>query len=242
MTAVREAIVLPSLFLTVAAAGGLRFGASMVAPPSLYSLVLAVLLAGALVQSGALDPLRLMNSSRSTLANGNGVVLLGTLVLASAQVFSLLTPESGLPRVIFSLYFLVMMFHTTAAGPDRVHLMRSLAVMFGAAFVFKFIVLDALADPASGRAGRALQLLFEGVTLGTLTQDVQHPAAGYVAFLTVGMFLVSVWMLPEHTGSSAYSIAVGHGDPERRRLTSSSTELPDPQTRQRVAHRPMDPM
>jgi hypothetical protein len=198
-----------------------------------------VLLAAALVQSGALDPLRLMNPSRSALANGNGVVLLGTFFLASAQIFSLLTPESGLPRIIFSLYFLVLLFHTMAAGPDRVHMLRSLGVTLGAAFVFKFIVLDALADPASGRLGRAVQLLFEGVTLGALTQDVQHPAAGYVAFLTVGMFLVSVWMLPEHTGSNRHSVAVGRGDPDRLRL-SSSTELPGQPTRQRIAHRPMD--
>ncbi len=200
MTPVREAIVLPSLFLTVALAGGLRPGAPFtVTPPSLLALVLAVLLAGVLVQSGALDPLRLMNSSRSALANGNGLVLLGTLLVASAQVFSLLTPESGLPRIVLSLYFLVLMFHTMAADPDRVRLLRSLGVTFGAAFVLKFVVLDALADTASGRVARAVQMLFEGVTLGALTQDGQHPAAGYVAFVTVGMFLVSVWMLPART-------------------------------------------
>lgn len=224
MTAAREAIVLPSLFLTVALAGGVRPGAPLVlAPPSLFALVLAVLLAGVLVQSGALDPLRLMNASRSALANGNGMVVLGALLIASAQVFSLLTPESGLPRILFSVYFLVLMLHTMAAGPDRVRLLRSLGVTFGAAFVLKFVVLNALADPASGRLGRALQMLFEGVTLGALTQGVQHPAAGYVAFLTVGMFLVSVWMLPGRTGTSERPFSTGLGDAERRRISSSST-------------------
>jgi hypothetical protein len=199
MTAAREAIVLPCLLLTVALAGGLRPGAALVAPPSLFSLVLAVLLAGALVQSGALDPLRLMNASRSTLANANGATVLGALLFAGAQTFTLLMPGAGLPRVVFSLVFLVLLLQTMAAAPDRVHVLRSLAVTFGAAFVGKFIVLDALANPAPGRLARALQILFEGMTLGALSQDAQHPAAGYVAFVTVGAFLVSIWMLPAGT-------------------------------------------
>jgi hypothetical protein len=199
MTATREAIGLPCLLLTVALAGGLRLDATLVTPPSLFSLVLAVLLAAALVQSGALDPLRLMNGSRSTLANANGATVLGALLLASAQTFTMLTPGAGLPRIVFSLIFLVLLFQTLAAGPDRVHVLRSLAVTFGAAFVGKFIVLDALANPAPGRLGRALQILFEGVTLGTLTQDAQHAAAGYIAFVILGMFLLSIWMLPART-------------------------------------------
>ena len=211
MTAAREAIVLPFLFLTVALAGGLRPGSPFaLMPPSLFALVLAVLFASVLVQSGALDPLQLMNSSRSALANGNGMLVLAALLLASAQVFSLLTPESGLPRLIVSVYFLVLMFHTLAVGPDRVRMLRSLGVTFGGAFILKFIVLDALADPASGRLGRAMQMLLDGVTLGALTQEVQHRAAGYIAFLTLGAFLVSVWMLPScaKTGERRLSTAL----------------------------------
>ena len=209
MTPAREAIVLPFLFLTVVLVGGLRPGSPFaLMPPSLFALVLAVLFASALVQSGALDPLRLMNSSRSALANGNGMLVLAALFLASAQVFSLLTPESGLPRLLASLYFLVLMFHTMAADPDRVRLLRSLGVTFGVAFILKFVVLDALADPASGRLGRAMQLLLDGVTLGALTQEVQHPAAGYLAFLTLVAFLVSVWMLPGRPGERALSQAL----------------------------------
>jgi hypothetical protein len=197
MTAAREAIVLPFLYLSVALLGGLRLGAPFaLMPPSLFALVLAALFGSVLIQSGALDPLRLMNSSRSAVANGNGMLVLAALFVASAQVFSLLTPESGLPRLIASLYFLVLMFHTMAADPDRVRLLRSLGVTFGVAFIVKFVVLDALADPASGRLGRAMQMLLDGVTLGALTQQVQHRAAGYLAFLTLAAFLVSVWMLP----------------------------------------------
>jgi hypothetical protein len=214
MTPAREAIVLPVLLLTVALAGGLRPGASLVLPPpTLFALVLAVLLTGVLVLSGAFDPHRVINAARSTLANANGIVLLGALFMASAQVFSLLTPEAGLPRIVLSVYFLVLMLNTIAAGPDRVRLLRSLGVTFGAAFILKFIVLDALSDPAGGRLGRALQLLLEGVTLGAITQSVQHPAAGYLAFATIGVFFVAIWLLPRR--------AAAGGLPMRRHIESS---------------------
>jgi hypothetical protein len=205
MTAAREAIYLPALFLTVTLLAGLWPGTGkLVAPPSLFSLVLGVLLVAVLIQSGALAPQRLMHGARSALANVNGFVVLVTLLVASAQVFSMLTPGSGLPRLLFGVYFLVLLVNTMAASPDRVRVLRSLAVTFGAAFVLKFVVLDALSGTATGRVARMLQVLFEGVTLGGVTQDVQHPAAGYVAFVVIVLFLVGVWLLPERPRSAAW--------------------------------------
>jgi hypothetical protein len=200
MTARREAIVLPLLFLTVALAGGVRPGAAIaLRPPPVFALVLATLLIAALVQSGAFDPRRVLHASRGSLANANGVTILVSLFVAAAQVFSLLTPESGLPRIVLGVYFLVLMLNTIAAGPDRVSVLRSLGVTFGAAFILKFVVLDALSDGAASRLGRALQLLLEGVTLGVVTQEPQHAAAGYLAFATGAAFLIAVWLLPART-------------------------------------------
>jgi hypothetical protein len=197
MTPAREAIYLPLLFLSVALLGGVRPGGTVVlSPPPLFSLVLAVMLFGALLQSGALAPLRLVNGSRSGLANLNGFIALAALFAASAQVFSLLTPEAGVPRILFSVYFLVLMLNTLAAGPDRARVLRSLAVTFGAAFVLKFVVLNTLSDPAAGRMARLMQILFEGVTLGTITQEVHHPASGYLAFFTIALFLIALSLLP----------------------------------------------
>ena len=230
MTAAREAIYLPALFLTVTLLGGLRPGAAVVlAPPSLFALVLAVLLIGVLVQSGAFAPLRVMNASRPALANLNGAALMATLLVASAQMFSLLTPDAGLPRVLFSVYFLVLLINTMAASPDRVRVLRSLAVTFGAAFVLKFIVLDALSDPAGGRLARVLQVLLEGVTLGTLSQDAQHPAAGYIAFIAVVMFLAALSLLP----STARELRrpnhrrQGYGGPPKLSAKAEGLRLPD---------------
>ena len=57
MTAAREAIALPLMLLTVAGLGGLRVGHTVVLiPPPLVSLVLALMLVGALVRAGVFAP------------------------------------------------------------------------------------------------------------------------------------------------------------------------------------------
>jgi hypothetical protein len=201
MTPAREAIHLPLILLTVTLFGGLRLNAPQVLePPSLFALVLGMLLLGVLMRSGALNPSRVLHDTRTPLANLNGVILLVALFLAGAQVFSLLTPSSGMPRIVFSVYFLVLMLNTWAAGPDRVHLLRSLAVTFGAAFVLNFVILDALSKPA-GRMTRVLQLLLDGVTFGALTQEPHAAAAGYIAFFTVALFLTALALLPTRAAS-----------------------------------------
>ena len=197
MTPTREAIVLPALLLTVSLLGGLKITAGLAfVPPPLFTLVLAVLLLGALIRSGALAPDRLAHASRPALANVNGGVVLLTLFFAAAQVFHLATPEAGLPRLAFNVFFLVLLLNTWASGPDRPRLLRSLMMFFGSAFVLKFIVLAALSDPAAGRLHRMMLVLLEGVTLGTLTQEPFHPAMGYAAFATLALFLFAVTLLP----------------------------------------------
>lgn len=200
MTVAREAFILPLLLLSVALLGGLRVGDRVeLLPPSLFSLVLAMVLSGALVRSGALAPGRLMHATRTALANLNGLAVLAALLAASAQALALVTPDWGLPRIGASIFLLVLLLNTHAASPDRQRLLRSMLVIFGAAFVLKFVVLAALSDPVQGRLGRALQVLLEGVTLGSLTQPVHRPVTGYVAFLTLTLYLVGLALLP-HTG------------------------------------------
>lgn len=197
MTAVREAIVLPLLFLTVALAGGFHPGHSPpLGPPSLFSLVLAMLLLAALVQSGALAPERLMSETRAWLPNLNGLVVLLTVFAASAQTFSLVTPDSGVPAVVIATFLFIVLLHTLTVAPDRVRMLRGLMVVLGAAFIIKFIVLAALSQPAGGRLSRALQLLFEGVTLGAISQSPVHPLTGYLAFATLVLYFAGLLLLP----------------------------------------------
>ena len=202
MSAASEAFYLPALFLSVVLLGGVRIADRIVLlPPPLFALVLGLLLFGVLVRSGALAVHRMMSAGRSRLANANGLVVILTTFLASAQVFNLVTPETGLPRLLFSVFFLVLLLNTLAASPDRVRVLRSLVVIFGSAFVLKFVVLAALSDPTGGMLKRALLVLLEGVTLGTLTQDVFRESTGYVALFTIVLFLVGLAVSPSEASA-----------------------------------------
>jgi hypothetical protein len=197
MSALREAVLVPALFLTVVLMAGVRPGAAVsMVPPSLASLVAATALFALLVQSGAVAPRRLVRARRSTLANLNGLSVLAALVVASAQVVTALVPESGVPAVLVWIVFGSLLLQAFAMGPDRTRLLRGLLVTFGAAFTLKFVLLSAISSPAEGRAARALQLLFEGVTLGTVTQRPPGLAEGYLAFAAAALYLVGVALLP----------------------------------------------
>ena len=197
MKTATEAIVLPMMLLTVVLLGGIRVADRVIfAPPPLFALVLAVMLFAVLVRGRVLAPERLMNASRSPMANLNGLVVVFAMFFASTQVFNLVIPESGLPFLLFNVFLFVLLLNTMAGSHDRVSVLRSLAVVTGAAFVLKFVVLAALSDPGEGTLKRVLYALVEGVTLGTLTQPVLHPASGYIAFVTLVLFLISVAMLP----------------------------------------------
>lgn len=197
MSPAREAFFLPLVLLTVTLLGGVRVAQRIdLVPPPLFALVLALLLLGVLVRCGALEPQRLLSAGRPALANLNGLVVLIATFLASAQAFNLATPESGLPRLLFSVFFLILLLNTLAASADRVRTLRSLTVIFGSAFILKFIVLAAISDPAGGRLKRLLLIMLEGLTLGTLTQETFHPATGYLAFFTFVLFMVGLSFLP----------------------------------------------
>ena len=195
--AMREAVVLPAAFLTVLLLGSVRMAQSTVlAPPSVFALVLGLLLVRVVVQSGALAPERLMAASRSPMANLNGAIVLFALWLAAAQVVAVLIPESGLPRIVFAVFLLILLINTAAAAPDRIRLLRSLSVTFGALFLLKFVVLRELSATGTSGLKRVLQALLEGITLGALLQPPSHPATSYLALLSLVLFLVAVFLLP----------------------------------------------
>jgi hypothetical protein len=205
--AVREGIVLPTALLTVLLAGSIRMAQTTVfAPPSVFALVLGLLVIRVIVQSGALAPDRLLANSRSAAANLNGVTILLALWLASAQVVAVLIPESGLPRIVFAVFLLILLINTVAASPDRVRLLRSLSVTFGALFLLKFVVLRELSAPGTSGLKRVLQALLEGITLGSLLQAPSHVATSYLALLSLVLFLVAVFLLPARGGDGGHAL------------------------------------
>ncbi len=202
---VLDSIVLPWLLLTVALVAGVRLTDAaelrFVAPP-LVSLLAMLLLMRVLVQSGILEPARLVGSHHGGLENAAGVVLLGALAAASAQVVSAVTPEAGLPHVLGVVFLFALFGNTLAARPGRQHALRALFVAFFAAFAVKFIVLDGLYAPGSSLAGRLLTGLLAGVTLGSFDHVVWGPATGYLVFLAVTLYFLALTLMPRGPGST----------------------------------------
>jgi hypothetical protein len=197
MTVVREAIVLPGMFLTVALLGGLRIGPSVVlVPPPLVSLVLAVMLIGAIVRAGALAPTAILRAERAPLENLSGLIVLLTLFSASTQVFTLVTPEHGLLHAAFSICLFVQLTTTMAGVRGRRNMLRSLAVLLGSAFVVRFIVLESLYATNGGFAKRLLTTMLEGASLGTIQYEPVGTRTGYVAFATLALYVTGLWLLP----------------------------------------------
>jgi len=209
LPAAREAIILPALFLTVAGAGGLRVapgGGMSFVPPPLITLVLAVLLLGVMARAGLLIPTGLLGDHRTGLENASGAVVLLALFAASAQLFTCLTPDAGVLRLVFNLFFLFLLWNTLAAQPDRTRLLRSLLVVFGWAYVVRYVALAALADPQAGWTRRLLTVLLEGATSGPIEGEAIAPLAGYVAFATVALYMIGLVLLPRPAATTAHTM------------------------------------
>ncbi len=125
--------------------------------------------------------------------------MLVALLAATAQVFSLVTPATGLLAFVFTTFFVLLLWNTLAVQPDRRQLLRSLLVVFGGAFVLKFVVLAALYEPQGGLLRRVMLTLLEGVSLGTLGFVPDGAATGYLAFVTLGLYFVALVLLPATT-------------------------------------------
>ena len=211
MTPLREAIVLPGMLLTVALLGGVRVAQSVtLMPPSLTALVLAMLLVGTLIRGGVLAPLALVNGSRAPLENLSGAAVLLALFAATAQVINLLLPERGLLHAAFAIFLFCQIAGMQASGANRAGLLRGLLVLFGALFILRFIVVEALYAPTGGLLQRVLTTLMSGATLGGIAYDPNAPVTGYVAFFTIVLYVSALVLLPRATAPGAL-VRVGAG-------------------------------
>lgn len=206
-----ESFTLPLVFLTVTLLGGLRIdadgGLRFLVPP-LMALVLAVMLVAAIYRAGAFVPAALVHDTRSRLENAGGLVVVATMWTAATQVVNTLTPEAGLLAFAVNVAWLVLFTNTLAVRPDRARLLASLLVVFGAAFVVKYVLLGAIYAPEGGATRRVALALLEGVSLGTLAYAPPGPATGYVAFVAVLLFLGGVAALPRVPSRTAGTIVV----------------------------------
>ncbi|HEX8475804.1 MAG TPA: hypothetical protein VF666_17395 [Pyrinomonadaceae bacterium] len=213
-------LLLPTIFLTVTLLGGFRVNAdanpaqhgafSFIAPP-LVTLLLAVVLMLLFVRGHLVEFGRWLSGAHHPLANVANALTLATLFFASAQTFNSVLPEAGLLRWMFSFFFLWTLWNNLFSTFDARRLLRSLAVLFGTAFVIKHMLLASLYAPDGGWLKRIAGTLLEGATLGTLDAQAFAPANGYVSFFTIALYVAGLVLLP-NAPPFEESVAVNQAD------------------------------
>jgi hypothetical protein len=231
-------VLLPTIFLTVALLGGLRVNAGadagqpegafvFIAPP-LIALVLASMLMILFVRGRLLEVRGWLSGEHAPLTNAAHALTLGALFFASAQSFNSVLPEAGLLRWMFSFFFLWTLWQNQFATFDARRLLRSLAVLFGTAFVLKHMLLASLYAPEGGWLKRLAATILEGATLGTLDVQPFAPATGYISFFTLALYVGGLILLPsapeDEAAQTAHQRAIS---PERQLVPVRERSLPE---------------
>lgn len=203
-------IALPVIFLAVTLLGGLRLslesGAFIFLGPTLFNLVLALMLAAIVIRGKLVKTGEWFSADFSVLKNcANGLVLL-TLFAASAQVINSVLPEKGLAFVLTAFFLLWTLWTNLFAELEANKLLRSLAALFGLAFVFKYVFLASLVSTTVGEESWTRKLtesLLQGVSLGLLDIPKFSGATGYVAFFTLILYGAGLLLLSSISNGSS---------------------------------------
>lgn len=192
-------ILLPVIFLTVVLLGGLRIDletkAFVFIPPPLITLILSTFLMVLFVRGHMIELRQWLKSNQSPLTNVSHTLTLLTLFFASAQAFNSVMPERGFLFWLFSFFFLWTLWNNQFSNFDARLLLRSLAVLFGTAFVIKYMILTSIFSPEGGIAKRIAGFFLELGTLGTLSTKIFAPATGYISFFTLALYVTGLILL-----------------------------------------------
>lgn len=192
-------IILPLIFLTVALAGGVRFTAELqelrFIAPQLISLILAVFVMIVFVRGGLVQLDDYTGEDRGLIENASGLVRLAAIYFATAQVFNAVTPERGLLNFFFNLFYFLIFWNNLFVVFNPARLTKSLAVVLGASFALKYLILADLFAPTESWAKYALQKLMQTASLGALEFEVFAPATGYLAFVTVALYILGLYLI-----------------------------------------------
>ena len=191
-------IVLPLVFLLVTLLGGLRLsfdtGAFIFLAPTLFNLVLALLLAAAIFR-GLVKVEEWFSPNFSVLKNCANAVVLLTLFAASVQALNCILPEKGLAFGLTAFFLLWTLWTNLFAELEATKMLRSLAALFGFAFVFKYVFLASLVSTDEGWMRTLAESFFDKVSLGLFQIPKFAAATGYVAFFTVLLFGAGLLLL-----------------------------------------------
>ena len=197
-------IVLPAIFLLVTLLGGFRLGSAdnafMFLKPALVCLVFAVFLMVLFIRAGFIKIDGWFSHEYTGLKNTASAFVLITLFTASVQLFNSVLPEQGLPFWIVGFCFFWTLWNDLFAEFDSFKLIRSLAALFGLAFVVKYLLLANLAAP-SGDSW--LQSIFQNPGKEAFTWLLDLPrygkGTGYIQFFTVALYLLGIFLTPQTT-------------------------------------------
>jgi hypothetical protein len=220
-------IVLPMIFLTVTLLGGLRVSVGdrifiFVAPP-LITLLLAVLLMVLLIRGRLIEVDKWIRSDQSPLTNISNSLTLISLFFASSQAFNSVLPERGLLFWLISFFFVWTLWNNLYSFFDAKRLLRSLAALFGTAFLLKHMLMATLYAPEGSWLKRLAGVLLEGISLGTLAPQVFAPATGYISFFTLSLYVVGLILLWSAPGSDPHI--------EAQRIVAAYRDLPHDERR-----------
>ena len=197
-------IYLPTIFLTSALLGGLRInaadGAFIFLGPALICLVLATVLMILYVRGNLLRLDGWVSESFGPLKNTANVAVLTSLFAASTQLFNSLLPEAGLPFWIVGFCFVWTLWNNLFSEFDARRTIRSLAALFGLAFVVKYLVLANLTAPAGDGW---LRSMIENPGREAVTWLLELPrfsaTTGYIQFFAVVLYFAGLYFLPAST-------------------------------------------
>lgn len=194
--AVWQFILLPLVFLTVALLGGLRVGIEkqnfiFIAPP-LICLILATLLMMLFLRGKLIVLPEWISGDFPLLTNAANVLTLLALFAASAQALNSVLPERGLLLWLFSFFFLWTLWNNLFSEFDAKRLLRSLAVLFGTAFLLKHLLLAAFAAPEDSTAWKIVNLVFGDIPRSLLDVPNFASATGYISFFALGLYVVGL--------------------------------------------------
>jgi hypothetical protein len=189
-------ILLPLVFLTVALLGGLRVGAEkqnfiFIAPP-LVCLILATLLMLLFVRGRLVVLPEWISGDFPLLTNASNVLTLLALFAASAQALNSVLPESGLLFWLFSFFFLWTLWNNLFSEFDAKRLLRSLAVLFGTAFLLKHLLLAAFAAPQDSTIWRVVNIMLGDIPRSLLDVPNFGSLTGYISFFALGLYVVGL--------------------------------------------------
>ena len=145
-----------------------------------------------------MEDVKTVGKNRTTdLKSGDGGITYSyeTIHPPSKKLSTLYYLNAGLVHWLFSFCFLWTLWNNQLSSFDARRLLRSLAILFGTAFVLKHLLLASLYSPEGGWLQRMAGTLLQGVAIGTLDAPTFAAVTGYIAFLTLSLYVAGLILL-----------------------------------------------